>query len=70
MSDLSIDDDINFKLNDDNNSDQKVTIFKGKTEAVQEAIARTVSGLMASEIALLTCVTMRERTFTAMTKWL
>ena len=39
--------------------------FKGKTGVAQEAAVRTVSGLMASEITLLTCVTMRERVFTA-----
>ena len=46
------------KLNADNDSDQIVTICKGKTKAAQEAVMRIVSGLMASETALLTSMTM------------
>ena len=63
---MTSDDDINFKLNDDNNSDLLVTDFKGKTEAAQEAVVRIVSGLMASDRPR----DMPDRVFTAMNKWL
>ena len=42
--------------------------FLSQLEAAQEAVVRIVTGLMASEIALLTCVTVTERAFMVLTK--